>query len=268
MMVFNNQQRSGYEEIVSYSPHYYRNIKEMDAVFRLAGWLVDFMARDMENMVAFQFLKYMDEESIARYETFLGIMRDSNKTLEERKAYINALLTGTDKFSADKIISIANQFVDCECSIQLLGAELRISMTFKDNEDKYIGEIRKLIRTIGPAHLRYRFSVRFCYATADEENFAMQNMVLGKVRFVLKMPFFSLRSYDGTFRYDGRTQYDSKRRYRIGAGMRLHCGVEAPKEEIGNLSAESRRNVQHYDGKKCYDGTTRYNAMVRKDVIE
>ena len=51
MLVFNNQQRSGYEEIASYSPRYYRSIKEMDAVFRLAGWLIDLMAQDMEDMV-------------------------------------------------------------------------------------------------------------------------------------------------------------------------------------------------------------------------
>ena len=72
MIVFNNQQRSGYEEIASYSPRYYINIKEMDAVFRLAGWSVDLMAQDMEDMVAFQFLKYMDEEALTRYEAFLG----------------------------------------------------------------------------------------------------------------------------------------------------------------------------------------------------
>ena len=35
MIVFNNQQRSGYEEIASYSPRFYRGIKEMDAIFRL-----------------------------------------------------------------------------------------------------------------------------------------------------------------------------------------------------------------------------------------
>ena len=80
MLVFNNQQRSGYEEIASYSPRYYRSIKEMDAVFRLAGWLIDLMAQDMEDMVAFQFLKYMDDEALTRYEVFLGIAKDPNKT--------------------------------------------------------------------------------------------------------------------------------------------------------------------------------------------
>ena len=98
MLVFNNQQRSGYEEIASYSPRYYRSIKEMDAVFRLAGRLIDFMAQDMEDMVAFQFLKYMNDEVLTRYETFLGIKKDESKTLDERKAYISAMLIGAGSF--------------------------------------------------------------------------------------------------------------------------------------------------------------------------
>ena len=48
----------------------------MDAVFQLAGWLIDLMAQDMENMVAFQFLKYMDDETLTRYEAFLGMATD------------------------------------------------------------------------------------------------------------------------------------------------------------------------------------------------
>ena len=153
MLVFNNQQRSGYEEIASYSPRYYRSIKDMDAVFRLAGWLIDLMAQDMEDMVAFQFLKYMDDEALTRYEVFLGIAKDPNKTLDERKAYINALLIGSGKLSADKIKAIVRQFVDCECDIQLSGAELYINMTFKDNPDRYMEDIRSLIKGKVPAHI-------------------------------------------------------------------------------------------------------------------
>ena len=104
-MYFNNQQRSGYEEIASYSPRYYRSIKEMDAVFRLAGWLIDLMAQDMEDMVAFQFLKYMDDEALTSMKCFWELQKIRTKTLDERKAYINALLIGSGKLSADKIKS-------------------------------------------------------------------------------------------------------------------------------------------------------------------
>ena len=53
-------------------------------------------------MAAFQFLKYMDDESLTRYEAFLKITKDPNKTLSERKAYISALLIGSGKISANK----------------------------------------------------------------------------------------------------------------------------------------------------------------------
>ena len=38
MEVFNNQQRSGYEEIVSYGPKWWAEFREMDANYRFAGW--------------------------------------------------------------------------------------------------------------------------------------------------------------------------------------------------------------------------------------
>lgn len=264
MLVFNNQQQSGYEEIASYSPRYYRKIKEMDAVFRLAGWLIDFMSRDMENMVAFQFIKYMDEESLTRYEAFLGIMRNFNKTSEERKSYINAMLACSKKISKDSIVAIVNQFAECDCAVTLNGAALEISMTFKDNNDKYMSEIRSLIRANGPSNLKYIFGVQFCFELSNVDS----SMALVNISYLIKMPFYPGRSYDGSTRYDGTTHYDAKRNYKLGVGLKLQYRVENPKGGIGNLAVESRRNVQYYNGKKRYDGTTKYNAMIRRDEIE
>lgn len=51
MIVFHNQQKTGYEEIVSYGPRFYPQIKEMDAIYRFAGWTVDQMAADLENLI-------------------------------------------------------------------------------------------------------------------------------------------------------------------------------------------------------------------------
>lgn len=155
MLVFNNQQRSGYEEIASYSPRYYRGIKEMDAVFRLAGRLNDLMAQDMENIVAFQFRKYMDDEALTRYEAFLEITHDLNQTLEERKAYINALLVGAGKISSDKIEAIISQFSGCICDgIVLDGSTLLISIIiYADLDINIKNGIYDLIKQKLPAHI-------------------------------------------------------------------------------------------------------------------
>ncbi len=155
MLVFNNQQRSGYEEIVSYSPRYYRSIKEMDAVFQLAGWLIDLMAQDMEDMVAFQFLRYMDDEALTRYEAFLGIAKDPDRTLDERKAYISALLIGSGRLTADKIVEMVNQFRGCDCEgVTLEGSTLHISIIVDGDFSQGTGDsIRGLIEGKAPAHI-------------------------------------------------------------------------------------------------------------------
>jgi Uncharacterized protein conserved in bacteria (DUF2313). len=265
MLVFNNQQRSGYEEIASYSPRYYRSIKEMDAVFRLAGWLTDIMAQDMENMVAFQFLKYMNDEALTRYEAFLGITKDPNKKAEERKSYINALLIGSGKLSADKIISIINQFVDCECNIELSGTELYINMTFKDNPDKYMDYIRSLIKGKVPAH------IEIIYHGSEGLDIVVQitnTMMVERMRH--RMDFY-LYSNGGIIYLNGTTDLDGG--FLLESHLELfpvrdRHRIEITQEE--SVEAEPiliKRNLNYLDGSIFLDGSTTLNAAEWKEEI-
>lgn len=258
MLVFNNQQQNGYEEIASYSPRYYRSIKEMDAVFRLAGWIIDLMAQDMEDMVAFQFLKYMDDEVLTRYEVFLGIMKDANKTLEERKAFINALLIGSGKLSADKIIAIIKQFVDCECSIELSGVELYINMIFKDNPSTYMGDIRNLIKRKVPAHLE------IIYRGSEGLDIVVKliNIVTVK-RMHHRMDFYLYRncgitylngaaSLDGNFLLRNRLElFPVKDRHRVEI---------IQKEYVDAERILVKKNLNYLDGGIILNGSTTLNA--------
>ncbi len=265
MIVFNNQQRSGYEEIASYSPRYYINIKEMDAVFRLAGWSVDLMAQDMEDMVAFQFLKYMDEEALTRYEAFLGIRKDPNKTAEERKAYINALLMSSGKLSADKLKAIIKQFVDCECSIELSGVELYINMVFKDNPSTYMGDIRNLVKGKVPAHLK------IIYRGSEGLDIIVKliNIVTAK-RICHRMDFYLYRnggitylngavSLDGNFLLESRLElFPVKDRHRVKTIQKEYVNVE---------SILVKKNLNYLDGSIFLNGNTTLNAEEWKEEI-
>lgn len=265
MLVFNNQQRSGYEEIASYSPHYYRGIKEMDAVFRLAGWIIDLMAGNMEDMVAFQFLKYMDDEALTRYEAFLGIAKDPNKTLEERKAYINAMLIGSGKLSADKIKAIIRQFVDCECNIQLSGAELYINMTFKDNSDKYMEYIRNLIKGKVPAH------IEIVYHGAAGLDIVIQLIDIVTVERMRHGMDFYLYSNGRITYLDGAMSLDGS--FPLGSRLELfpvrdRHRIEMQQEEC--VKAESiliKKNLNYLDGSISLDGGTTLNAVEWKEEI-
>ena len=265
MLVFNNQQRSGYEEIASYSPRYYRSIKEMDAVFRLAGWLIDLMAQDMEDMVAFQFLKYMDDEAHTRYEAFLGITKDPNKKAEERKSYINALLIGSGKLSADKIKAIVRQFVDCECDIELSGAELYINMTAQHNPDKYMEDIRSLIKGKVPAH------IEIIYHGSEGLDIVVQlanTVTVERMRH--RMDFF-LYSNGGITYLNGTATLDGS--FLLGSMLELFPVRDRHRLEVTQkefVEAESiliKKNLNYLDGGILLDGSTTLNAAEWKEEI-
>jgi len=155
--VFNNQQRSGYDEIVSYSPRYWLDIREMVAIWKFAGWTVDLMAQDMEGLEQAQFIAYMSEASIARMEKFLGIPYYPNKSLSERRAFVQAIWTKSGKMSKDKITEIINAFAECACTVELKNSEIVINMTFTGDPSEYIDDIRTMIEGSIPAHLGLLF---------------------------------------------------------------------------------------------------------------
>lgn len=55
--------------------------------------------------------------------------------------------------------------------------------------------------------------------------------------------------------------------YKVSSMLKLHFKVEVPREKV-NISVETKRNVIRYNGQRKYDGTTTYNAMIRKEIIE
>ena len=84
MEVFNNQQRSGYEEIVSYGPKWWTEFREMDANYRFAGWTLDLMAHWLERVVNNQFPANADERTITTvFEPALGIEPEPDETAKD-----------------------------------------------------------------------------------------------------------------------------------------------------------------------------------------
>ena len=203
MLVFNNQQRNGYEEISSYGPMFYRDIKEMDAIYRFAGWTCDLMAADLEKLIAEQFILYMSDETLSRYEKFLEIVRDYTMTLEERRIVVNAKDSSSGKISKTKIQEIVNSFVECDCKVVMEGSEVIVEMMFKDNPDKYMDNIRKLIDSTMPAH------IGIVYRGGIDLNivFAWKNVVsLQRISFGITFAMYSLKTgifLDGSALLDG-----------------------------------------------------------------
>ena len=82
--VFYNRERSGYEEITSYMPRFWREIREMDANNRFAGRTLDDAATAMENFVRNWFFDTMDEATLTDYENFLGLTGFGIRSIQDR----------------------------------------------------------------------------------------------------------------------------------------------------------------------------------------
>lgn len=103
MNTFNNMERSGYDEIVSYGPSWWTEYREMDAVYRFAGWTLDLMALWLEKIIQNQFPSHMDAATCAVFEKILKLHPAANATLALRRAGIAMLYPNTGKVSASLI---------------------------------------------------------------------------------------------------------------------------------------------------------------------
>lgn len=265
MNVFNNQQRSGYDEISSYGPNFYKEILEMDTIYRLAGMLADMQASDMEYTVSSVFLNHMDDATFSRYEAFLGIVKDPDKTLKERKAYVSALQLGSGKISKDKIISIVNQFVECDCTVVLDGSELYINMTFANDPSRYMSDIRKLIADKAPDH------IEIIYHGAEGLNIIIQlenAVTLERIRN--RMDFYLYTNGQVVY-LDGSVLLDGS--LLLGNVLDLYPVRDRHKTEMEineNFDAEKvtiKKNLYYLDGSLMLDGQTLLNADEWKEEL-
>ena len=156
MSIFKNDTRSGYDEVVSYSPRYYKGFKEMNTNFIFAGWTLDLMAQALEYLVDEQFIMKCSEEMLWRLENFFGIKFDATKPIEERRNQVASIYLGYGKMSADKIISIIQIYFNTEVQVTFPADEVLIKFDANVNSVLIMDDIYRLLNQRMPAHLKYR----------------------------------------------------------------------------------------------------------------
>ena len=73
---------SAYEELKTFYPVFYRDVFEMDAIWRAAGGGLDEIEDGVDAVVNNNFVSLMDTDALAQMETFLGIPLNQKRTLE------------------------------------------------------------------------------------------------------------------------------------------------------------------------------------------
>lgn len=194
MKIFYNDLRSGYEEVSSYGPSYWLEYKEMDAVYRLAGWTLDLMAHFLERMIGNQFVQYADEKTLSMFEQVLGLQAD-NLTVEERRRAIAAALLGYGKLSAEDIIAIVRAYTGADCSISWNGTELKLQVQNSEEGISYPALIGILSNRL-PAHIYYSLNIPY-ESKIDEYVGMAHNMTSHLIIQSEKLNYVYLKEYVG-----------------------------------------------------------------------
>lgn len=153
------------EELLSFYPHFYRNVKELVAINETMALQLDKIMDCGQKVLDDSNITTADESIIKFFEDIIGIGYSSLRTLEERRRLVLAYYNIFGKVSASKIKNAIMYYT---------GAEVEIRFTKKDEKGNYILEIECVRGTISrlflddiallckkiiPAHLFLNFSV-------------------------------------------------------------------------------------------------------------
>lgn len=167
MLYDNKFYASNYDQLVTYYPMFYRDVLEMDEIFKVEGALLDDLETGIDAVLANAFIDTCDADTLSQLESFLGLKLGKSRTDEERRRLIRSFLSGGDKLSATEIAETIYAYTGAEVDVVLEPYDdegnniLSISFLRGDYDTVYITDIYNLLSRKIPAHLEYRIAVLY-----------------------------------------------------------------------------------------------------------
>jgi len=163
--LLNNYYDTTYEEIVNYVPDYYTEVKEMQAVYKAEGDLLDDIKDGIEKVFGDCFIDSADEATIAKLEQFLNIHMHGERSLDDRRRLVKSYYVGAGKMSASLLSDMIGTYTGAKsqcrfepCDIQGNNA-LYIDTERGAETSLYASDIMALVRAKLPAHIAYQLNV-------------------------------------------------------------------------------------------------------------
>ena len=157
MKLYENAWPNIYEEIKTWYPVWYREVLEMDALWRIWGMHLDAAQMGIIQAVDNNFIKYADAQTITGFENFLGIVYDGPRTLSERRNVLKALFTGTGHIGQREIKELISVMADGEIEVSLVEGSIQITVTRESSDGFNLYDFHLILDKIIPAHLGLRF---------------------------------------------------------------------------------------------------------------
>lgn len=158
---------STYDELVTYYPTFYNEVKEMQAVLKAEGDMIDDVKSGIETVLGNCFIDTADEKTIAKLETFLHIHIHGEKSLDDRRRLVKSYFVGSGKLSASLLSDIIGTYTGAEskCRLEPFDSN-RNNLLYIDSErgketSFYASDIMELIRAKLPAHIPFELNVLY-----------------------------------------------------------------------------------------------------------
>ncbi len=208
MKLYENAYPSTYDEIKTWYPVWYRDVFEMDALWRVWGDQLDGIQAGIIRAIDNNFIDYADAETLTKWEDFFGITYDGPRTIVDRRNLLKAILLGSGHIGQQEIKDMVAVFTDGEIEVQLIGGMIRITVTrdFGDNFNLY--DCHYILDGRIPAHLALDMVDRLLPVSVFNDNrfifeglrikFAVQNRTLARDGIQLN----GERTLNGTWRLD------------------------------------------------------------------
>ena len=127
---------SAYEELKTFYPVFYRDVFEMDAIWRAAGGGLDEIEDGVDAVVNNNFVSLMDTDALAQMETFLGIPLNQKRTLEARRKLVASYFIGGNHIS-----------------VGFKNSRIYVKLFPKDNSTFLPSDVMECLKRKIPAHL-------------------------------------------------------------------------------------------------------------------
>ena len=153
MGLYDNAWSHVYEEIRRFYPVWYRDVLEMDAIWRAQGVELDGVRSAIDRIVFNGYIHTADAETIAKYEEFLEIAPESGATLEARRAQIAAIMFPSPHIGAPEIRDIVGIFTSGKVDVAFSKGLIRITVSGTADKVFALRSCGLVLQKRIPAHL-------------------------------------------------------------------------------------------------------------------
>ena len=266
MRLYENAFPDVYEEIKTWYPVWYREILEMDALWRVWGKHLDEIQAGIIRAVDNNFIGYADAQTITKLEHFLDVDYDGPRTLAERRDVIKAFFIGQGRIGRREITDLIAVFTNGEIEVAFFEGTIQITVTRNFGDRFNLFDCRLVLDRRIPAHLDLSLIDKLLPVTAINEGvfiFCGLNMNIA-VRNLTAQQIGSGVLLDGEMWLDGTWKLDTSRRSGFClTDMRISIGTAHSYRLTGALIIDNRWRL---DGTVKLDGSRSFSYYIEEEV--